>query len=202
MAYVYVITNNINNKQYVGKTNFSLQKRFQEHIRDSKQQNKEHRPLYNAFNKYGIENFSIDVLEECSWKDAANREIYWIGKLDTYENGYNATLGGDSRTLYNYEIIAKSYLELPTLQDVCNEFGCSAEVVRAACKEYNIFIDKNRLKRKPVAMLDKKTEEILKTFSSTYEAARFLGNENKNTHIGQVCNNKRKTAYGYKWKYI
>ncbi len=66
MAYVYVITNNINNKQYVGKTNFSLQKRFQEHIRDSKQQNKEHRPLYNAFNKYGIENFSIDVLEECS----------------------------------------------------------------------------------------------------------------------------------------
>jgi len=65
MSYIYAITNNINGKQYVGKTNFSLQKRFQEHIRDSKQRIKEHRPLYNAFNKYGIENFSIKVLEEC-----------------------------------------------------------------------------------------------------------------------------------------
>ena len=66
MSYIYVITNNINGKQYVGKTNFSLQKRFQEHINDSKRSTKEHRPLYNAFNKYGIENFSIKVLEECS----------------------------------------------------------------------------------------------------------------------------------------
>ena len=66
MSYIYVITNNINNKQYVGKTNLSIQKRFQEHINDSKQQIKEHRPLYNAFNKYGINNFSIRILEECS----------------------------------------------------------------------------------------------------------------------------------------
>lgn len=66
MSYIYVITNNINDKQYVGKTNLSIEKRFKEHIRDSKGSMKKHRPLYYAFNKYGIENFSIDILEECS----------------------------------------------------------------------------------------------------------------------------------------
>lgn len=36
MAFIYVITNDVNGKQYVGKTNFSLERRFREHISDSK----------------------------------------------------------------------------------------------------------------------------------------------------------------------
>lgn len=32
MAFIYVITNDVNGKQYVGKTNFSLERRFREHI--------------------------------------------------------------------------------------------------------------------------------------------------------------------------
>lgn len=59
-------------------------------------------------------------------------------------------------------------------------------------------------------MLDKKTEEILASFDSTREAARFLikerglnpGNEGGySSHISNVCQGKRKTCQGYKWRY-
>lgn len=49
-----------------------------------------------------------------------------------------------------------------------------------------------------IAMLDKKTEEIIMEFDSITEAALFLNVNSKGCHIGDVCNGKRKTAYGYK----
>lgn len=52
---------------------------------------------------------------------------------------------------------------------------------------------------KVVLMLDKKTGEILKEFNSATEAEDYLNA--KGHHISCCCNNKRKTAYGYKWKY-
>ena len=89
MAFIYVITNDINGKQYVGKTNNSIAKRFKEHIKDGKRERYEKRPLYSAMNKYGIEHFHIEGLEECSAEESAEREKYWIAKLDTYgHNGY------------------------------------------------------------------------------------------------------------------
>lgn len=55
---------------------------------------------------------------------------------------------------------------------------------------------------KPVYMLDKNTEEIIKKFNSLADAARFLGrNANNMSHIAQQVRGKRKTAYGYKWRY-
>ena len=64
MAAIYCITNDVNNKQYVGKTLFTIEKRFNEHINDSKRDRCESRPLYSAMRKYGIEHFSIKLLEE------------------------------------------------------------------------------------------------------------------------------------------
>jgi group I intron endonuclease len=52
---------------------------------------------------------------------------------------------------------------------------------------------------KPVLMIDKNTNEVLKEFDSTTEAETFLNAKGK--HVSCCCNNKRKTAYGYKWKY-
>lgn len=104
MSFIYAITNDVNGKQYVGKTNHqTIEERFKEHIKDSKKEHCEKRPLYDAMRKYGIEHFHIKELEECSCEEASNKEIYWIGRLDTYNNGYNATLGGDSKKYYDYK---------------------------------------------------------------------------------------------------
>ena len=56
-AYIYKITNNINNKIYIGKTNLTIEKRFKEHCRDAFRERNEKRPLYAAMRKYGIQKF-------------------------------------------------------------------------------------------------------------------------------------------------
>ena len=100
MGFIYKITNNINNKIYIGKTNRDINVRFQEHIDSSNSINS---PSYNyylhrAFRKYGIENFSIDKIEEVSEELINEREKYWIKYYDSYNNGYNLTLGGEGNT--------------------------------------------------------------------------------------------------------
>lgn len=50
-------------------------------------------------------------------------------------------------------------------------------------------------------MIDKDTGDVLKTFKSRSEAARYLGLDTKHAvvHIGRTCNGERASAYGYKW---
>ena len=57
IGYIYKITNRLNQKAYIGKTIYTVEERWQEHIRDSKRDRCKDRPLYRAMNKYGIENF-------------------------------------------------------------------------------------------------------------------------------------------------
>lgn len=55
---------------------------------------------------------------------------------------------------------------------------------------------------KPVYMLDKKTEKILMRFDALADAGRYLGRcPNQMGHIAAQVRGKRKTAYGYKWRY-
>lgn len=207
MAFIYVITNKVNGKQYVGKTNDTIKNRFKTHIKDSKRRSYEKRPLYSAMNKYGIECFSVEELEECSPEKAPDREVYWIDKLNTYHYGYNATRGGEGKQVYNYKEIATKYEELQNQRETAIFFGCDTFTVRQACRQENIPIlegkkvNKNK-SGKTVAMCDIETNETIKIFSSLREAGTYLGNTAFSIQIGRAANGKRKTAYGYKWRYI
>lgn len=53
-----------------------------------------------------------------------------------------------------------------------------------------------------VEMLDRHTEEPLKTFKSIKEAALTVSGKPNGSHITAVCKGNKKTAYGYKWRYI
>lgn len=102
MHYIYKYTNKITGKHYIGQTN-NLQKRFNGHKSEAFNPNASgyNLPFHIAIRKYGIDNFSYDVLEEIADGESQefinNREIYFIGYYHslTTENGYNLTIGGD-----------------------------------------------------------------------------------------------------------
>jgi group I intron endonuclease len=82
---IYIITNIINDKVYIGKTYNNLETRFREHLRDSRKSNKNSK-LYKAIRKYGFENFEISVLEHnINEGDLENLEIFYISKYNSYK---------------------------------------------------------------------------------------------------------------------
>jgi len=50
--------------------------------------------IKRAIHKYGKENFIIEEIEKCNQELLNEREKYWISFYNSYENGYNSTLGG------------------------------------------------------------------------------------------------------------
>lgn len=65
MGYIYKITNDKNGKMYIGKTELpNPEDRWKEHLNDYKKERCEKRPLYEAMNKYGVEHFHFEVIEE------------------------------------------------------------------------------------------------------------------------------------------
>lgn len=202
MAYIYQIINDINQKIYVGKTEFSIEKRFKEHCRDAFKNRNEKRPLYAAMRKYGIEHFHIELLEETD--NPEEREKFWIEEKKSFKYGYNATVGGDGKRYADYELIQTLYDDGLSCKDIGEITKYDHITIANALEEKNIS-KVERLQRghdfisKPVAKLDKHTLEIIEIYPSIREAERQNGNTQ---HISQVCQGKRKTCKGYKWKHI
>lgn len=205
MAYIYKIENQINHKVYIGKTShINPQQRWNEHKCDSRNPDRNHRALYQAMNKYGIENFTFSILEETD--NPEEREIDYIQQYNSYHFGYNETLGGDGGKYLQLpeQEVCKYYLSYKHLANTAKFFNCDISVIKRILHKYNINILSSdevlKLKcSRPVAKLDAKTEAILEVYPSIIDAER----KNKcHSHIKDVCHGKRKTAGGFKWKII
>jgi DNA-binding protein H-NS len=97
MVGIYKITNNINQHCYIGQSKH-IKRRWNEHKNAAfNEADKSYDyPLYRSFRKYGLENFTFEVIEECSIEELNEKEIYWI---DYYKPVYNQTLGGDAASV-------------------------------------------------------------------------------------------------------
>jgi len=93
---IYIIRNIINNKIYIGKTSYTIEKRFNKHKLNA--QNKINRRLYDSMNHHGYDNFKIEEICTCDNNiDANSIEIYYIDYYNSTNPkiGYNMTIGGD-----------------------------------------------------------------------------------------------------------
>ena len=101
--FVYKITNIVNKKIYIGKTSSKVNKpqhRFRKHELNAFSANQERRDecpkLYRSIRKYGIQNFTFEIIGEYSTETRALRhEKLFIKKFDSFRNGLNSSIGGD-----------------------------------------------------------------------------------------------------------
>ena len=209
MPYIYKITNDVNDKVYIGKTGRTVEERWKEHRKRHKLPSL-NRPLYNAMRKHGVEHFKIEVIEECCEDVLSLREQFWIDVYNSYFDGYNATFGGDGKrtgpSSYNSQLVFDLFNQGKLVREIVELTGYSKPVVTrildalATSKEIR-SIRGHLVTSTPVMMIDLHTNEELRAFSSAHEATTFFSG-NGHGHILEVCKGKRKTAYGYKWKFI
>lgn len=89
---VYKITNNFDEKIYVGCTRQKLEKRWIQHKSMQFKKIKEQNKLIHAFKKYGFENFKIEIIETCETiTEMSEKEQFWINFYDAINKGYNVS---------------------------------------------------------------------------------------------------------------
>lgn len=90
---IYKITNKVNGKCYIGQSN-DIHRRWKQELAPNAKLNPH---LARAFEKYGIDNFEFEIIEECQREQLNEREQFYI---EIYQSinpklGYNKTEGGD-----------------------------------------------------------------------------------------------------------
>lgn len=221
MIGIYKIENLINGKIYIGQS-INIQERWNEHklinSRTSKDALKKQKyPLYLAFQKYGLENFSFEVLEECSLEELDTKEQFYIKKYNSYidspnSNGYNLTLGGDgTRKITEEQIlnIVKLWDEGKTTGEIMDTLQIEKHAIIRYLKlfsstytvkesDFRGRVNAGISHRKKIDCYDL-WGNFLKTYSSIAEAAEIL-NLNKQKIIN-CCKGKAPRVKNYRFTY-
>ena len=97
---IYKFTNNINQKTYVGWTSRNPTLRFEEHQITRKPRNQDRSLISLAIEKYGIENFTFEIL--CQTQDLSTSqslETHLIAEHNSHQtnHGYNIDFGGTGK---------------------------------------------------------------------------------------------------------
>jgi group I intron endonuclease len=176
--YIYKITNKVNGKIYIGKTK-NPEKRLKQHINASKRKKTK---LYNAMNKYGVNNFSIEIIDRCDDNTVNIMEIDYIKKYDTINKGYNITIGGEGGdTFTNLNEDEKEKRRLKSRRagiEINNRSEVRQFLVENGKKlwENEEYVNKVLTNHKKAVTSDeyrKKQSEISKVFSNTPEMKKL-----------------------------
>ena len=189
MGYIYLRTNKINGKKYVGQV---TTKRFK--ARQNRWNNLNQPYAGNVINaaraKYGIEAFDFEILKECEDEELDYWEMYFIKELNTKAPyGYNLTDGGDGMSGFTVSSETKKKMCEAHKGKKNHMYGKHHSEKRK---------DINGKLSKQVLQIDK-TNKIIAEFPSIMEVERQLGIAHSN--ISKCCKGKYKTCGGFKWQY-
>ena len=140
---IYKITNLINNKCYIGQTIKTAEQRWKEHQSHAfgSHLNDQNKTLYKAIRKYGLENFTFEVLQDNieTFEKLDKAEIYWIDYYNSFVKGYNETFGGQQyhKILPNKEII-EDYYKTKSARKTALKFGIDHSTVDDILNQNNI----------------------------------------------------------------
>lgn len=228
MGYIYLRTNKINGKKYVGQV---TTKRFKARQNKWKTISVQYagKAIDAARAKYGIESFDFKILKECEDEELDKWEIYFIKELNTkVPYGYNMTDGGGGTSGFTIsEETRKKLSETHKGKHHSDETKKKLSETHKGEKNhmYGKHLSEETKKKigralkgkhlseetrkkmsdnsskKPVLQLNKETNEIIAEFPSIKEIERIFGYSHQN--ISACCNEKpqHKSAYGFKWKY-
>jgi len=196
-------------KIYIGSA-VNLDKRLKQHEYKYRQWVKDKtssacRYLYSAFEKYGFENFKIEVLENCEKLQLEEREQYWLDFYKSYnkENGYNILKKAYSNVGYkpSKESVEKMRKSLTgrkrSKESIKKQILSTKGVKRSESAKQNI--SKGRIEKLSQPVLQFSLNgDLIKEWSSLIEIKNELNYSSGN--IIHAINGKYKHAYGYKWK--
>ena len=207
---IYKIENSINGKVYIGQST-NIFYRLRNHISETFNPNSRSydSPIHRAIRKYGIENFTFEIIDFCLNKEELDEEeTYWIQKYDSYINGYNATMGGEGVLRINKEDIYLLWDKGMSVAEIANETGRGKDSVIRILDGYKNYTNEESYKRGRKAcgeLLGRKIKQYdldgnyIATYSSITDAAKKF-----NTDTSVICSalsGKNKSAFGFQWRY-
>lgn len=212
MTGIYVITNKINGKKYVGQSK-DIFERWRQHEQNFRLKLYNY-VIYQAFEKYGFENFEFSILEETKIEDLDEREKYWIKTLHTYVKdpkcqGYNMTLGGEGNSSINIEEVWKLWDNGLSVSEIAEELGHDRSAIRKYLLNYDNYSKEESNTRGDLIQGKNRWEnveqytlqgEYLNTYYNMGEAQRRTGVSSK--AIWCAIHGKAYTAGGYQWKFV
>lgn len=167
--FIYLITNKITGRSYVGQTKRSIDCRLKSHIQEAKS-NKYSTYLHNSIRKHGEENFFIELIEECGTEEVYERETFWIKHLNTKEPfGYNEHEGGKGGCLNPSEQLRKKLSDAKKGKPTWNA-GISKDILRKRREGLLcIFCDKPKPKSEKKVKPKKERKKRKKAYRRVYK---------------------------------
>lgn len=132
--YIYIITNDINSKVYIGQSN-DPKYRFNQHCRP----NSDNSLIDLAIQKYGKEHFTMSILEG-PIKNYNEREKYYILKYNSLRpNGYNILEGGNEPPLFKGIEHPEAKFKTDTeLEKIVSDLKFTKNSIRDIAKKFNV----------------------------------------------------------------
>lgn len=231
---VYSITNKINNKRYVGVTkDFNTrQRRHLWELRNNRHSNRKLQQDYNVFGASAFEIEILEVLKDASKEEGFKKELHYIEKYDSCENGYNMSYGADGSALakitdgtrekHRREMLGNTYwLGRKHTEETKKKIGAVhkgktvklstrkklSESAKKKTGEKNPFYGKHHTEetKQKIRKVQGKKCRCIETgivFDSVKECAEKMGIPKARTHINQVCLGKARQSHGYTFEFV
>ena len=150
--------------------------------------------IKRAIHKYGKENFIIEEIEKCNQDLLNEREKYWIQFYDSYENGYNSTLGGQDCTKMSKLIkktieIIELYNEGFSLREIANEYNVDHATIKLLLTKNNILLRDTRTYK----LSKQERQAILENINNGVTRKEVMKRYNiSKSYLSQLINGKRR----------